>query len=232
MFRKPRWSVTWPTRPNGVYIQLVRANDPTDAVRVAAEQDVSANDDYSVAFDYEPEVWRLQRPYRWRSHHAAGPDYSATDGVVEACGALPTHLDEVADQVVSAVRAGDALGHAPGQTGAAVGQIVGWMRRVDVEAVLIRVAAEAKKVNQFTSGETPQSDPVPADSSMPMEPEYYLGWAALSVNRMAEMERDGITPTADNRKAHELYMDAAHRAGVTDAQISDFAQSRLQGRTV
>jgi hypothetical protein len=48
MFRKPRWSVTWPTRPSG---------------------------GYSVAFDYEPQVWRLLRPYRLRSHPVAGPDF-------------------------------------------------------------------------------------------------------------------------------------------------------------
>jgi hypothetical protein len=75
MFRKPRWSVTWPTRPNGVYTQLVRADDPVDAVRVAAELDWPTADGYTVAFDYEPQVWRLRRPYRLRSHPVAGPDF-------------------------------------------------------------------------------------------------------------------------------------------------------------
>ena len=75
MFRKPRWSVTWPTRPNGVYTQLVRADDPTDAVRVAAELEWPTAPGYTVAFDYAPQVWRLLRPYRWRSHPVAGPDF-------------------------------------------------------------------------------------------------------------------------------------------------------------
>ena len=75
MFRKPRWSVTWPTRPNGVYTQLVRADDPVDAVRVAAELDWPTAPGYSVAFDYEPQVWRLLRPYWLRSHPVAGPAF-------------------------------------------------------------------------------------------------------------------------------------------------------------
>lgn len=75
IFRKPRWSVTWPTHPNGVYTQLVRAADPTDAVRVAAELDWPTAPGYTVAFDYAPQVWRLLRPYRWRSRPVAGPDF-------------------------------------------------------------------------------------------------------------------------------------------------------------
>lgn len=74
MPRKPRWSVTWPTRPEGLYTVLVRADDPTDAVRVASELDLPLNDGYSLAVDYEPEVWRLLHPYRMRSYHVAGPD--------------------------------------------------------------------------------------------------------------------------------------------------------------
>lgn len=75
MFWKPRWSVTWPTRPNGVYTQLVRADDPTDAVRVAAELDWPVSDGWEMAFDYTPMVWRLRRPYRWRSHYITGPNF-------------------------------------------------------------------------------------------------------------------------------------------------------------
>ncbi len=78
MPRKPRWSVTWPTRPSGVYTELVRADDPTDAVRVASELEWPTADGYTVAFDYTPMVWRLQRPYRWRSRHVTGPDFPDT----------------------------------------------------------------------------------------------------------------------------------------------------------
>jgi hypothetical protein len=78
MPRKSRWSVTWPTRPSGLYTVLVRATDPSDAVRVAAELDPPVTDGYSLAFDYEPEVWRLRRPYRLRSYPAAGPDFGGT----------------------------------------------------------------------------------------------------------------------------------------------------------
>lgn len=71
----PRYSVTWPTRPEGVYSQYVRAADATDAVRVAAALDWPTTDGYTLAVDYVPEVWRLRRPYRWLSRHAAGPHY-------------------------------------------------------------------------------------------------------------------------------------------------------------
>ncbi|MFD9464348.1 hypothetical protein [Streptomyces sp. NPDC060027] len=73
--RKPRWSVTWPTRPSGVYTQLVRADDPVDAVRVASELDWPTAPGYEVAFDYEPQVWRLLHPYALRSRPVAGPDF-------------------------------------------------------------------------------------------------------------------------------------------------------------
>lgn len=73
MRRLPRWSVTWPTRPEGVYTQPVRAVDATDAVRVAAELEWPVADGFTVAFDCTPEVWRVRRPYRWLSRHVAGP---------------------------------------------------------------------------------------------------------------------------------------------------------------
>lgn len=73
--RKPLWEVTWPIRPSGTNSVLMRAKDPTDAVRVAAELELPLGDGLSMAFDYEPEVWRLLRPWRWRSYHAAGPEY-------------------------------------------------------------------------------------------------------------------------------------------------------------
>lgn len=93
MPRKPRWSVTWPTRPEGVYTELVRANDPTDAVRVAAELDWQTTPGYSVAFDYTPQVWRLLRPYRLRSHHVAGPDFGGTEADAEAFVPMPLGSD-------------------------------------------------------------------------------------------------------------------------------------------
>lgn len=73
--RLPRWTVTFPTRPGGLYSHLVRAADPTDAVRVAATLDWPTNPGHTLAFDHTPEVWRLHRPYCWRSRHAAGPTY-------------------------------------------------------------------------------------------------------------------------------------------------------------
>ncbi|MFK0182051.1 hypothetical protein ACIQVR_39575 [Streptomyces xanthochromogenes] len=76
---QPRWSVTWPTRPNGLYTVHVRAADPSDAVRVAAGLDLPLNDGYTLAVDYAPEVWRLRRPYGWRSRWAAGSDFGGTD---------------------------------------------------------------------------------------------------------------------------------------------------------
>jgi len=78
-----KYSVTWPTRPSGVYTEWVRAADPTDAVRAASELDWPTADGYTVAFDYTPMVWRLQRPYRMRSHQVAGPDFpDEVDGEV------------------------------------------------------------------------------------------------------------------------------------------------------
>lgn len=70
-----RWSVTWPTHPVGTYTVLVRAADPTDAVRVAADMDLPCADGYSMAFDYEPCVWRLRHPYRLRSRYVQGPTF-------------------------------------------------------------------------------------------------------------------------------------------------------------
>jgi hypothetical protein len=151
MFRKPRWSVTWPTRPDGAYTQLVRANDPNDAVRVAAEQDVVPNIDYALAFDYEPEVWRIRCPYRWRSYHVAGPDYGSAEANAEAFVPLPLDTREIAGHVLSAVRVGDVRGRTMGQIGAEVVQIVSWMRPEDVEAVLFYVAAETCGMNVRTA---------------------------------------------------------------------------------
>ncbi|MCX4232049.1 hypothetical protein [Streptomyces ortus] len=144
MSRKPRWSVTWPTRPNGVYTQLVRADNPTEAVRVAAEMDVVPNSNYALAFDYEPEVWRIRRPYRWLSHHIAGPDYGGAGADAETFVPIPLDTRQIAKQVLSAVRAGDARGRT-------VGQIVSWMRPEDVEAVLFYVAAEACGIDARTA---------------------------------------------------------------------------------
>lgn len=149
MPRKPRWSVTWPTRPNGVYTVLVRADNPTDAVRVAAEQDDLPV--YALAFDYEPEVWRLLHPYRWRSHHVAGPDYGGGDFDVEAL--TPLDLDAIAAEVVSVIRVCDALGKSKGEVRAAVGQIVGTLLPSLTEKVLAIVAAETREINAYTVGE-------------------------------------------------------------------------------
>ncbi len=85
-----KYSVTWPVRPSGVYSVYAQADDPTDAVRVAAEQEMPLADGYSLAFDYEPEVWRLLHPYRWRSHHVAGPEFE--DEVSGEVGFTPLPL--------------------------------------------------------------------------------------------------------------------------------------------
>lgn len=77
MFRKPRWSVVWPIRPEGFIPVGVVAADPVDAVRVASAWDLPLAEGYSIAFDYEPMVWRLKRPYWLRAHQVAGPDYPA-----------------------------------------------------------------------------------------------------------------------------------------------------------
>lgn len=234
MFRKPRWSVTWPTRPSGVYTVLVRAADPTDAVRVAAELELPVNDGYSIAFDYEPQVWRLLRPYRLRSRRVAGPDFQ--DAVLGEVAFTPEEIDlnVVASRAMGAVKVGDALGHRMDEIRAAIGQILGGLTTEQVEDVLARVIAEVAESNAYTRGESQPEEPVAVSvgGDLPMDRDYYLGWAALSVKRMAEMERDGITPTADNRKAHQMYMDAAHRAGVTDVEIGEYARIALQGRTV
>lgn len=72
----PQYSVTWPTRPAGVYTEYVHAADPTDAVRVAGDLDWPTSPGYTMAFDYEPEVWLLRRPHRLRSRHVQGPHFS------------------------------------------------------------------------------------------------------------------------------------------------------------
>lgn len=78
----PRYSVTWPTRPEGEYSIHVYAADPTEAASVAAEEDLPTSEGYSLAYDYEPEVWILRHPYRygWRSRHVQGPNYGDLAG--------------------------------------------------------------------------------------------------------------------------------------------------------
>jgi hypothetical protein len=52
---------------------MVHAADATDAVRVASEHPWPTAPGSTVAFDYAPSVWRVRRPYRWRSRHVQGP---------------------------------------------------------------------------------------------------------------------------------------------------------------
>lgn len=81
--RNPEWTVTWPTRPAGVYTLRVRALDATNAVRVAALDEWPTSDGYTVAFDYAPRVWRCRRPYRWLSRYVQGPGFpDAVPGVI------------------------------------------------------------------------------------------------------------------------------------------------------
>ena len=152
MFRKPRWSVTWPTRPNGVYTQLVRADDPTDAVRVAAELDWPTAPGYTVAFDYEPQVWRLRRPYGLRSRPVAGPEFPDTLPGEVAFTPEPRDLRRVAAQAVGAVKVGDALSHGEDEIHAAVGQILSDLTPAQVAETLAIVAAEVEEANAYTGG--------------------------------------------------------------------------------
>lgn len=153
MFRKPRWSVTWPTRPNGVYTQLVRADDPADAVRVAAELNWPTVDGYAMAFDYTPMVWRLQRPYRWRSRHVAGPDFPDAMEGVEAFAPEPLDLDAIAAEAVSIVRFCDAHDHCKDVARATVGQTIGLLTAAEAAEVLARVTAETREINAYTGGQ-------------------------------------------------------------------------------
>lgn len=152
MFRKPRWSVTWPTRPNGVYTQLVRADDPADAVRVAAELDWPTANGYTVAFDYEPQVWRLLRPYRWRSRPVAGPDFPDEVLCEVAFTPEPVDLDAIAAEAVSVVTFCDAHDHCKEVARAAVGQLVGNLLPAEAEQVLAIVTAESREINACTGG--------------------------------------------------------------------------------
>ena len=151
-FPLPRWSVTWPTRPYGVYTVYVRAADPTDAVRVAAKRGDLPVRTLPLAFDYVPEVGRLLRPHRLRSHHVAGPEYGGEEA---GQSFTPTAMDlqGIADRVVSVIRVADAQGWPPDEVRAAVHQIVGTLLPSLVEQVLVIVAAETRELNAYTSGE-------------------------------------------------------------------------------
>lgn len=85
----PRYTVTWPTRPDGIYATIVRAADPTDAARVASEIDLPTTEGYSLAYDYEPEIWQIRHPYRWRSRHVQGPRYSDSEDTLEPFVPVP-----------------------------------------------------------------------------------------------------------------------------------------------
>lgn len=153
MPRKSRWSVTWPIRPFGIHTVLVRAADPVDAVRVAAEEDLPATDGYSIAFDYEPEVWLIRRPYNSRSRHVGGPRFD--DEVPGLVPFTPEPIDPaaIAAEVVSVIRVCDAHDHCKDVTRAAVGQIIGNLPPTEAEQVLAIVAAETREINAYTSGE-------------------------------------------------------------------------------
>ncbi|WP_330172991.1 hypothetical protein OG875_04930 [Streptomyces sp. NBC_01498] len=71
----PEYTVTYPTLPNGIYTQEVKADSIEDAVRAARELDWPTNPGYTVEFDKEPAVWLLRYPRRIRSKRVSGPDY-------------------------------------------------------------------------------------------------------------------------------------------------------------
>lgn len=147
-----KYSVTWPTRPEGVYTQVVYAADPTDAVREAADLDWPTTDGYRVAFDYEPEVWRLRRPFRLRSHHVAGPDFGSTAADAVAFMPEPIDLNAVAAEVVSVIRVCDVHDHCKDVARESVAQIVGNLLPEQTEKVLAIVTAETKEINAYTGG--------------------------------------------------------------------------------
>lgn len=89
---QPRWSVTWPTLPSGTYTVLERAVDASNAVKAAATPNRPIAAGYAIAYDYEPSVWRLRRPYRWRSAHAQGPE-SFPDAVPGQVAFTPVPVD-------------------------------------------------------------------------------------------------------------------------------------------
>ncbi|MCX4919945.1 hypothetical protein [Streptomyces sp. NBC_00687] len=152
MPRKHRWSVTWPTRPHGVHTVLVRAVDSADAVRVATEKTPPVDDEYQLAFDYAPCVWRLAWPYRLRSRHVAGPDFP--DMVLGEPGFIPEplNLDAIAAAAVDVIRVCDANGDSLDAVRAAVGQVVGNLAPHQVAHVLAHVTEETKEINRFSNG--------------------------------------------------------------------------------
>jgi hypothetical protein len=85
----PRYTVTWPTRPDGVYSVIVRAANPADAARIAAGEDLPTADGYSIAYDYEPEIWNIRHPYRWRSRRVQGPSYSNAEDSLQPFVPVP-----------------------------------------------------------------------------------------------------------------------------------------------
>lgn len=147
-----KYMVTWPTRPFGLCSEPVWADDPADAVRVASDLDWLTSDGYTVAFDYTPMVWRLQRPYRWRSRHVAGPDFPDFLPGEVAFTPEPFDLREVANRAMGAVKVGDALGHSEAEIHAAVGQILSALAPEQVAEVLAIVATEVEQANAYTGG--------------------------------------------------------------------------------
>lgn len=88
-----QYTVTWPTRPTGLYTEYAEADTPTDAVRDAAARDLPTTPGYTIAFDYEPEVWQIRTPNRLRSRRVQGPCYKdAIPGKI-AFTPLPLNTD-------------------------------------------------------------------------------------------------------------------------------------------
>lgn len=151
-FRAPRWSVTWPTRPMGVYTVLVYAEGPVEAVRVAADLEMPLAEGYSMAFDYEPEVWRLRRPYRYRSHHVAGPDYGGSEAVAPFAP-QPVDLQAIAAQAVSIIKAGHANDELRESIHLGLRQILAGLKVDEMFSVVAMAAAETREINAYTGGE-------------------------------------------------------------------------------
>lgn len=69
----PHWTVTWPTLPGGIYsIPVRRADNIEHAVQQARAAFAPTAPGYSIAYDYEPEVWQIKPGPACR---ISGPEY-------------------------------------------------------------------------------------------------------------------------------------------------------------
>ncbi|MGV2914706.1 hypothetical protein [Streptomyces alfalfae] len=147
----PRWSVTWPLRPNSTYSVWVRATDPTDAVRVALKRPDLPT--YAMAFDYQPEVWRLRHPYPTRSYRAAGPDYGGAAGTADQFTPTPLDLTDIANQVRSTIRTAHEHGWPRAELQTALRPVLNHLLPSLKDRLVIAFAAETERIGTYTNTE-------------------------------------------------------------------------------